>query len=213
MKRKSDENRYRKEDCDMPVNTVIRTKRKELGLTQEQVAQRLGVSAPAVNKWESGSTYPDITILPALARLLETDLNTLLCFREELTEQEIVRDIEEVAGTVKEKGIEAGFELAERKMREYPNCMELIQGLTTCLEGSVILYGGKEMEYNLDKYRKKIVAYYEFVFRNAKEGRIKNSAAYMLVGKYVGREQYEQAEELINILPEREADKIGRAHV
>lgn len=207
MKRKSDENRYRKEDCDMPVNTVIRTKRKELGLTQEQVAQRLGVSAPAVNKWESGSTYPDITILPALARLLETDLNTLLCFREELTEQEIVRDIEEVAGTVKEKGIEAGFELAERKMREYPNCMELIQGLTTCLEGSVILYGGKEMEYNLDKYRKKIVAYYEFVFRNAKEGRIKNSAAYMLVGKYVGREQYEQAEELINILPEREADK------
>lgn len=70
----------------MPMGEVIRRKRKELGLTQEQVAQRLGISAPAVNKWERGSSYPDITILPALARLLNTDINTLLCFQEELTD-------------------------------------------------------------------------------------------------------------------------------
>ena len=79
----------KKEDTDMPVSEVIRRKRKELGLTQEQVAQRLGVSAPAVNKWERGSSYPDIAILPALARLLNTDVNTLLCFREELSDNEI----------------------------------------------------------------------------------------------------------------------------
>ena len=46
-------------------------KRKELSLTQEQIAELLGVSTPAVNKWEKGSTYPDITLLPALARLLK----------------------------------------------------------------------------------------------------------------------------------------------
>lgn len=38
----------------MTVGEVIREKRKELGLTQEQVARCLGVSAPAVNKWEKG---------------------------------------------------------------------------------------------------------------------------------------------------------------
>ncbi len=38
----------------MPLSTVIREKRKELGLTQEQIAERLGVSTPAVSKWESG---------------------------------------------------------------------------------------------------------------------------------------------------------------
>ena len=64
----------------MQIHQIIREKRKALGLTQEQVAERLGVSTPAVNKWEKGSTYPDITLLPALARLLETDLNTLLSF-------------------------------------------------------------------------------------------------------------------------------------
>ena len=38
----------------MPINTIIREKRKELGLTQERIAEYLGVSTPAVNKWEKG---------------------------------------------------------------------------------------------------------------------------------------------------------------
>ena len=67
----------------MKINEMIREKRKELCLTQQQIADYLGVSTPAVNKWEKGSTYPDITILPALARLLKTDLNTLLSFTDD----------------------------------------------------------------------------------------------------------------------------------
>lgn len=85
----------------MAMNAVIREKRKELGLTQEKVAEYLGVSAPAVNKWEKGITCPDVSLLPALARLLKTDLNTLLCFKEELTEQEIAGFCMEVAETVR----------------------------------------------------------------------------------------------------------------
>ena len=73
----------------MKINETIRQRRIERNLTQEQVANYLGVTAPAVNKWEKGTSYPDITILPALARILETDSNTLLSFKEELTEQEI----------------------------------------------------------------------------------------------------------------------------
>ena len=38
----------------MPMNIIIQEKRKELGLTQEQVADYLGVSIPAVSKWENG---------------------------------------------------------------------------------------------------------------------------------------------------------------
>lgn len=41
----------------MPMNTVIQEKRRELGLTQEQVAQHLGVSTPAVSKWETGVSH------------------------------------------------------------------------------------------------------------------------------------------------------------
>lgn len=58
----------------MKINEIIKVKRQELQLTQEKVAEYLGVSTPAVNKWEKGISYPDITLLPALARLLKTDL-------------------------------------------------------------------------------------------------------------------------------------------
>ena len=82
----------------MKINQIIREKRKELSLTQEQIAELLGVSTPAVNKWEKGSTYPDITLLPALARLLKTDLNTLMSFNEDLSDIEIENFVNELDG-------------------------------------------------------------------------------------------------------------------
>lgn len=52
--------------------------RKQRGLTQEEVAGRLGVSAQAVSKWENDQTCPDISLLPALADLLGVTTDTLL---------------------------------------------------------------------------------------------------------------------------------------
>ena len=93
----------------MKMNEVIRKYRKERGLTQEQVAGYLGVSTPAVNKWESGSSYPDITLIPALARLLRVDLNTLMCFQENLGEQEIAAFAKQVYETMQQQGFACGF--------------------------------------------------------------------------------------------------------
>ena len=72
----------------MQIGEKIKNYRKTAGLTQEQVADYLDVSTPAVNKWEIGNTYPDISLLPAIARLLKIDMNELFSFREELTEKE-----------------------------------------------------------------------------------------------------------------------------
>lgn len=52
--------------------------RKTKGMTQEQLAAVLGISAPAVSKWETDSSCPDITLLCPLARALGTNLDTLL---------------------------------------------------------------------------------------------------------------------------------------
>ena len=41
----------------MKINDIIKKKRITLGMTQEQVADYLGVSTPAVNKWEKGGCY------------------------------------------------------------------------------------------------------------------------------------------------------------
>ncbi len=51
----------------LQIGANIAARRRARGLTQEQLAARLGVSAPAVSKWETNSSYPDITLLCPLA--------------------------------------------------------------------------------------------------------------------------------------------------
>ncbi len=54
----------------------IRKHRHEKGWTQEQLAEKIGVSPQAISRWEKGTTYPEMELIPALARLLgvTTDL-------------------------------------------------------------------------------------------------------------------------------------------
>ena len=106
-----------------------------------------------------------------------------------------------------EEGLKAGFEMAEKKIREYPNCMELIYSLNTCLDGSLILYSANETEEELKIYQNKIIAYYEFIVSRAEEGRTREGAVYMLAGKYMNMERYDEAEEILKTLPERPADR------
>ena len=56
----------------------IQALRKEQALTQEQLAERMGVTAQAVSKWENDQSCPDIMSLPRLARELHTTVDTLL---------------------------------------------------------------------------------------------------------------------------------------
>ena len=59
--------------------------RKRLGLTQDQLAEQLGVTAQAVSKWENDQSCPDITILPKLARIFGISVDTLLGCQPEQT--------------------------------------------------------------------------------------------------------------------------------
>lgn len=73
----------------MLVGDVIRKYRKQVGITQEEMARRLGVTTPAVNKWENNNTQPDIALLAPIARLLGITTDTLLSFRDSLSSEEI----------------------------------------------------------------------------------------------------------------------------
>ena len=79
--------------------------RKAKGMTQEQLAAALGVSAPAVSKWETGSSYPDITLLCPLARALGSNVDSLLAFEEELSEECLGQYMTEIMGMVREGDI------------------------------------------------------------------------------------------------------------
>ena len=128
----------------MQIHEIIRTRRTALGLTQEQLAGKLGVSAPAVNKWERGNSYPDITLLPVLARTLRVDLNTLLSFREDLTETEIAEFLNRLYEVSRTEGCGAAFSLAEEKLRQFPNSDALAYSAAGLLEGLLTLFPGTD---------------------------------------------------------------------
>ena len=57
---------------------IIKRNREEKGWTQKELAQKLHVSDKAISRYETGKGYPDITMLPAIARILELNYNELL---------------------------------------------------------------------------------------------------------------------------------------
>lgn len=60
------------------VKDIIIKKRKELGLTQQELANKLNISDKVVSKWETGRSIPDTTMLIDLAAALELTINDLL---------------------------------------------------------------------------------------------------------------------------------------
>lgn len=52
--------------------------RKEKGMTQKQLAQRMNISDKTISKWERGIGYPDISFLEVLSRIFHVDIENIL---------------------------------------------------------------------------------------------------------------------------------------
>lgn len=184
----------------MKMNEIIRTRRLEKGLTQEQMANYLGVSAPAVNKWEKGTTYPDIVLLPALARLLDTDLNTLLSFQEDLSEKEVALFLNYLSELSEKESVERTFDAALDKIKQFPTCYSLILNVAALLEGILVMKGNAKKK---GEYEQTI----EDLYRRALESpdiAIQNQAKAMLISKYKSRKEYDLAQEMLDTLPNKD---------
>lgn len=186
----------------MEIGAVIRKYRKEKEMTQEEMAGCLGVTASAVNKWENGNTLPDVALLAPVARLLGITTDTLLSYREKLTEREISEMGDKLRRCVKEKGLEAAFTFSEEKIREYPNCGQLILICAQILDGCCVLYG-------LEKSREqeeKIFQLYEKALKDEQE-EIRESAAMALMILFMEKKEYQKAQECLDKIRERKINK------
>ena len=180
----------------MMLNDVIRTRRQALGLTQEGLAGRLGVSAPAVNKWEKAIHYPDITLLPALARVLEVDLNTLLSFQEDITEREIGLFLNQVYETAGAEGVAAAFSLARDKLREFPNSDLLAYSLAGLLEGLALMAPDAGEQGDRAAWTEEIDALYERGAASA-DPKVREWTCTTLAGRCIGRGELDRAQALL----------------
>ncbi len=189
----------------MQIHEIIRTRRTALGLTQEQLAGKLGVSAPAVNKWERGNSYPDITLLPVLARTLRVDLNTLLSFREDLTETEIAEFLNRLYEVSRTEGCGAAFSLAEEKLRQFPNSDALAYSAAGLLEGLLTLFPGTD-ETARPGREDFVAGLYEQAAQSA-DPKIREWATYTVASRCIARGDLDRAEALLDQISNTHRDK------
>ena len=74
---------------ELSIAKIIARKRREKGVTQEELAEYVGVSNGAVSKWEKGLSFPDITLLPRLAAYFNVSVDALLGYSPRLTRADI----------------------------------------------------------------------------------------------------------------------------
>lgn len=76
------------------IGKYIAEKRKNLGLTQKQVAEQLGMSDKSVSKWERGICLPDVSVYMELCKILEISINEFLA-GEDISEENMIRKSED----------------------------------------------------------------------------------------------------------------------
>ena len=101
----------------------ISDRRKALGLTQEQLGERLGVTGQAVSKWETASALPDVLMMPALCRALHLSLNELYGVEPDETRETSAASWSWIGG-LKER--ERTYAVAETGMRMFSRSGESI---------------------------------------------------------------------------------------
>lgn len=189
----------------MKTGELIRTLRKEKKLTQEQVADLLGVSAPAVNKWENGNSMPDVMLLAPLARLLDTDVNTLLNFQEELSEEEIGGLANEISMKLIKEKYEEAFAMGEEYLHKYPGCGQLYLNLGGIYNGAAVMAGETNKKWR-ETFIKKGQELLDYAAKS-QERAVSDTAIYYNVLNAINQEKFQKAEHLLSQLPENHIKK------
>ena len=187
----------------MQIGAQIAALRKARGMTQEQLAAQLGVSAPAVSKWETDSSYPDITLLCPLARALGTNVDTLLQFEEKLSDQEVAAQINAVMETVMRGDAGAAEAQLDELLRCYPTCTALQFNAAAVYDSFELFFQQEEAARSRWRARKR--ALLEEIRRTGSTS-YWQAATIQLASLAVAAGDTEKAEALLQELPESTGD-------
>lgn len=92
------------------LGMMISSLRKEKGMTQLELAEKMGVTDKAVSKWETDLSFPDINSVPKLAEIFEVSVDTLMQVKTETKENKSKNNVDEIVDTaLKGIGIAMGI--------------------------------------------------------------------------------------------------------
>ena len=179
----------------MNLGLKIKELRKLNKITQQDLAEMLGVSYQAISRWENNITSPDITTLPVLANIFNVTVDYLLDVN--INNNDIlIKEIYDAywSLTNEEKWHEAKL-LLEEKIKLYPNSYFLKDKLLN-------VYYRLMFDNDKELYQDKIIKLANDIMHNSLIPEFKFSAIQSLIFIYESQGNFEKGKELLELVPD-----------
>lgn len=186
------------------IGETIFKLRKKKKITQEELGKFIGVSTAAVSKWESGSSYPDITFLPLLADFFGISIDELLNYKVELLEDKVNKIIRECIVLFNSKDFYTAINKSEEYILRYKNSYLLKLKMASLF----IMYLWKTNdEERIKKTKTRIKELLEDIVQNSDKEELVEQALYQLSGIYGEEKKYDEAIKTLNKIRKSEVEK------
>ena len=183
----------------MNIGTTIKKLRREREMTQETLAEYLGVSVSAVSQWESEKTMPDLSLIPSICNLLGVSADDLLGINLAQKQQKI-RAITDEADSYSTRGYDTeAYRILKEGQKTYPDSWEIMWQL---------MYVAFQLGYSKDHTKEEREAFTdeavrlgETILEKCLNDSTRHSAIQVLCMIYPKRGNRERAEELAKKMP------------
>lgn len=127
------------------IACVIVNKRREKGITQDELANYMGVSKASVSKWETGQSYPDVTFLPQLAAYFNISIDELMNYQPQMEKVDIRKLYRSLCQDFSQKPFEEVLEVWRATIHKYYSCFPLL------LQMGILMFNHLELVKDQEK--------------------------------------------------------------
>lgn len=131
------------------IARIIINKRREKGLTQDDLASYIGVSKASVSKWETGQSYPDITFLPQLAAFFNISIDELMGYEPQMGKEDIRKLYLRLSANFASKPFDEVLEHCREIAKKYFSCFPLLFQIGALLVNNSMESGDMEKTFSV----------------------------------------------------------------
>ncbi len=203
---------------EMNIGKKIRELRQQMGRTQTEIAEVFGVSPQAVSRWENGTVYPDMELIPSIANYFGVTIDSLFGYQSQ-RETRINAIIEEannlaVYDNGRDVNIEKRLTLLRNGLVEFPGNEKIMYELAATLSNAGWVRCGEHIRYDEkgylvhkveihqeNEYWNESIKLFEAILEQSKDPTILNDSTYNLTLLYCNLGQYEKGLALSERMP------------
>ncbi|HBL84242.1 MAG: transcriptional regulator [Clostridiales bacterium GWF2_38_85] len=131
------------------IAKILVLKRKEKGITQDELAEYIGVSKASVSKWETANSYPDINFLPWLATYFNISIDELIDYAPQMEKNDIKKLYHKLAADFGKKPFDTVIKECREIVKKYYSCFPLLLQITILLLNHHMLAKTKEEQVEI----------------------------------------------------------------